>query len=60
MLESQISTLKSHTDDYKFGMGIYLPVTDQQKIGVFVRLKPMDDIEAKKHYARAEKLSAVV
>jgi hypothetical protein len=51
--ESQIQALKSHIDDYKVGVGICFPISDPQK-SAYVRLRPIEEAEAKKLYQRAE------
>jgi hypothetical protein len=51
--ESQIQALRSHVDDYKVGVGIYVPISDPQK-SVFVRLRPIEESDAAKLYQRAE------
>jgi hypothetical protein len=51
ILESQRNTLRSFADDYKYGFG-------NVPAGVWVRLKPIDDDEARKKYSRGERLVA--
>lgn len=42
LFESNINVLRSHTDQYKYGYGIYSPVSDWTKY-VSVRLRPITD-----------------
>lgn len=42
LFESNINVLRSHTDQYKYGYGIYSPVSDWTKY-VVVRLRPIPD-----------------
>lgn len=52
LYESQIEALKYQTEEYKFGGGVYYPITGQQSYA-WVRLKPiLDKNEVKKLYER--------
>ncbi|HEV2177918.1 MAG TPA: hypothetical protein VGW33_12070 [Terriglobia bacterium] len=51
LFESSVRTLRSATDDYKFGAGVYFPNADQYKV-LTARLHPQADDEAAKAYKK--------
>jgi len=52
LYDHHLRTLRSIEDDYKTGAGIYFNSEDPLKSGVNVRLRPIDDAEAKRDYAK--------
>lgn len=51
LFDNHIKTLRSIVDDYKFGAGIYFPSPDWKQ--VFVRLRPLAQVEARREYSKA-------
>jgi len=52
LYDHHIRALRSVADDYKTGAGIYYPVSDPYKSSVSPRLRPMQDDEAQRSYAK--------
>lgn len=49
LFEAHIRALRSHTEGYKYGAGIYFPIQDPFKV-VSARIRPIPDQEAKSLY----------
>jgi len=50
LFDHQIQALRSATEDYKVGAGVYYPNLDPSRQAV-IRLRPLQDVEARKQYA---------
>lgn len=50
--DNHIDTLRSQVDDYRFGAGIYYPITDTLKFVSTIRLEPIDSSEAVRLYEK--------
>lgn len=53
LYESNIRALREHTEQYKYGEGIYYPIADSTKY-VSVRVRPMTEEQAKGLYKKME------
>ena len=51
LFEAHIRALRSYTEGYKYGAGIYFPIQDASKV-VWVRIRPIPDQQAKRLYER--------
>lgn len=51
LFESNIRALQAHTEEYKYGAGIYYPIMDPTKV-VWIRLRPIADEQARQIYEK--------